>query len=54
MGVLTTYLEKLDVKELIYKVITPPVFLVAYTNKRSTCKALYALWFELCVDVFKR
>ena len=32
-------LAKIGVKELIGKVSTSAVFLVAYTNKRNTCKA---------------
>ena len=30
------------------------VFLVTFTNKRKTCKALYALWFNLHLSVFTR
>ena len=38
-------LGKFGVKELIYKFVTSAVFLVTYTDKRNTGKALYALLF---------
>ena len=41
--VLNTGLEKINIKELICNVVTSPVFLVAYTNKRNTCVASYTL-----------
>ena len=34
------------------KVVMSAVFLVKYTNKKSTYKASYALWFELSLSVF--
>ena len=37
MRVLNTDLRKIGFKELIYKVLTSPVFLIAYTNKIDTC-----------------
>ena len=54
MRVLKAGLRRIGVKILIYKLVTSAVFLVTYTNKRNTCKALYALWFSLRVSVFKR
>ena len=41
--VLNTGFEKIGFEELIYKVVTSDVFIVAYKNKRNTCKALYTL-----------
>ena len=35
--------KKIQIQKLIFKVVTSAVFLVKYTNKRNTCKALYAL-----------
>lgn len=36
--VLSTGLERMGIKKLIYKVVMFPVFFVPYTNKRSTLK----------------
>ena len=54
MRVLNTDLAKINIQKLPYKVTMSAVFLFTYTNKRSTCKALYALWFYLLVSVVKR
>ena len=43
------YRHRIDIK-----VVTSAVFLVTYRNKRSTCKASYALWFLLRLSVFNR
>ena len=45
MRVLNTGLAKRDVKKLVYKVVTSAVFLFTYTDKISTCKVSYAVWF---------
>ena len=42
---LNTGLPKIGVKELIYKVVTSPVFLVTNTDMRNTSKASNALSF---------
>ena len=44
---LNTNVAKIGDKEWIYKVLTPVVFLVTYTNKKNTCKFSYALWSQL-------
>ena len=33
--------QKIGDKELIYKVVPSTVFLVAYANKRNTCKGVF-------------
>lgn len=38
-------LGKIDIKELINKVVKSATFLGEYVNKRNTSKALYVLWF---------
>ena len=38
-------LGKIDIKELIHKVVKSATFLGEYVNKRNTSKALYVLWF---------
>ena len=43
MRVLNTDLEKTGVRELIFKVITSPVFFVAYTNKHKQKKHLQSI-----------
>ena len=51
---LNTDLAEVDLKVMIYKVATSALFLVKYTDKRKLCKALYILWFGMCLSLFIR
>ena len=43
--VLSTGLQTNDIKKLISKVVTSPVFLVVYTKNRNIYKVSHTLWF---------
>ena len=47
--VLNIDLEKVGVKELIYKTVTSPVFFVTYISKRNTGKVPYIYYDFNCV-----
>ena len=45
---------KFGVKESTYNFLTSVIFIVTHTNERNTCKAFFALRFELCLSVCNR